>query len=516
VRDGSRARWAEYGLLALLALLGSLPLIAMLRHAAAADLVFGGADGPFAADQFQYMAWIREYGNHLLAANTLDVAPSDNVFFHPMFFVSGLGVRAGLSVELTFLLWKPVAIVLLFLGFRAYVRRFVDGAWARVAALAIALFCASPMWPLVEWEPIESGDRFADVNVAAGEAFATGLLWGYLPAVISVALIPVFLLGIERVASSERPSPLDLAWVSAVGALASWLHPWQGEVLVLVVVGAVALERFPRRRWILAIPVGATAAPLFYYFALSRIDADWELAQQANALQGQVSLWAALLALLPLLAAAALGVRTLSHSLADRMLLLIVPAALLVLVALSPSFPQHALEGISLPLAILAVRGLATVPRRTAATAALAAVLILPGVAWSLDFMRDTVRAGAQPHYLEQGERDALSYLDAEGAPGAVLTDGYLGSLVPAKTGRTTWVGHPSWTRDYEERARQAGELFDGKLPRADAERLVRGSQATHVLVDCANARTAPRALGPLVADRRQFGCASVYRVAAR
>lgn len=510
------ARWAEYGLLTVLALYGTLPLIAMLRHAAGADLVFGGADGPFVADQFQYMTWIREYGEHLLAANTLDVVPSDRVFFHPMFFLSGLGVRAGMSVELTYLLWKPAAIVALFVGFRAYVRRFVDGAWARVSALAVALFFASPLSALVDWGSIGSADRRGDLIVGAGEAFPASLLWGYLPAAISVALMPLFLLGVERIARSETSSVRDLVLVSLCGALASWLHPWQGEVLVLIVVGAVALERFPRRRSILAVPVAATTAPLLYYFALSRVDSDWELAQQANELQGQLPLWAALVALAPLLAVAAFGLRTMSASLGDRMLLIWIPAALLVLVALSPSFPQHALEGLSLPLAILAVRALARVPRHAAVAAAVALALTVPGMAWWLDWFRDTVDAGGQAHYLEEGERDAFEYLASERSPGAVLTDAHLGPLIPAKTGRHTWVGHPSWSRDFDERTRQSAALLDGQLPRAKARRLVESSRARFVLVDCASARTARAALRPLVAEARRFGCATVYRVAAR
>jgi hypothetical protein len=148
--------------------------------------------------------------------------------------------------------------------------------------------------------------------------------------------------------------------------------------------------------------------------------------------------------------------------------------------------------------------------------AALAVVLTVPGMAWWLDWMRDTVDADVQAHYLERGERDALRHLASGGAPGAVLADGYLGPLVPAKTGRRTWVGHPSWTRDFDERARLAAALFDGRLPPAEAERVVRGSRATYVLVDCDSAPTAAAVLRPLAADRRRFGCASVYRVAAR
>ncbi|MGG7382776.1 hypothetical protein ACQ7B2_29880, partial [Escherichia coli] len=90
--------------------------------------------------------------------------------------------------------------------------------------------------------------------------FPAAQLWGYLPAAISVGLMPLFLVGLERL---DRRSALPA--VCACGAIVSWLHPWQGQVLLVTVLGAIALLRgrgAPLRR--VAIACAATLAPLLY------------------------------------------------------------------------------------------------------------------------------------------------------------------------------------------------------------------------------------------------------------
>jgi hypothetical protein len=493
------ARAAELGLLALLAALGFAPLVAMLLHASGADLAFAGADGPFAADQFQYFSWIREYAGGVLAANDLDLAASERVFLHPMFLLSGIGVRLGLSVELSYLLWKPVAVAVLFLGARAYVRRFVEPPVARVAALALALLAASPAL-------VVFGD---DVLAAAGEAFPVAQLWGYLPTAISVGLMPVFLLAVERL-----DEPRALATACACGAAAAWLHPWQGQVLLVTLAAGAALVR-PARRDLgrLALAGAATLAPLLYYFVLSRVDASWELAAEANEGIGNPALWTVVVALAPLAAAAAFGVRR-PRGLGEAMLLAWPPAAVVVFAFLSPSFAQHALEGVSIPLAVLAGRGLPLL-RRPAAAAAVVALLVVPGALYVGDWMRDTVEAPGQAHYLQRGEADALDHLETAPGAGGVLAPARLGTLVPPATGRRSWVGHPSWTRDYEERARAVEDLLSGRLAPGRAAALVRGSGARFVVVDCGRPPEAERALAPLSSARRVFGCATVHTIGA-
>jgi len=491
-------RRAELGVLGLLVAVGAGPLVVMLLHAASEDLTFAGVDGPFAGDQFQYLAWVREYGSSVLADNDLDLAPSDGVFLHPMFLLSGLLVRAGVSVELAFQLWKPVAVVVLFLGARAYARRFLPDAWQRVAALAVALLFASPAIVLV-------GD---DIIEATGETFTASMLWGYLPTAIAVGLMPFFLLGAERLARGG--SRRDLLAVAVCGALASWLHPWQGQVLLVTLVAGVLMtwRRAERPRLgRLAIAAAATLAPLIYYFVLSLADPAWELAAEVNESIGQPALWTVVVALAPLAAVALLGVRRGPWDLGEAMLLAWAPASLVVFLFLSPSFAVHALEGISIPLGVLAARALGRLGRPAPAAVAVA-VLVVPGALYMVDWLRDTVEAPGQAHYLERGEQEALDHLDDQPEPGGVLTSARLGTLIPSATGRRSWVGHPSWTPDYGARVRAAEALLDGRGEAA----VVRASGARFVLVDCGRRGTA--AVAAIAAESRRFGCASVHRIA--
>ena len=98
-----------------------------------------GADGLLASDQLQYFTWIRQAGEHGLVGNEYDMAPDDRVFLHPGFLLSGAAARrrSGISVPLSYLLWKPVAVGLLFWGALRYVRRLLPPGGARHAALIL-------------------------------------------------------------------------------------------------------------------------------------------------------------------------------------------------------------------------------------------------------------------------------------------------------------------------------------------------------------------------------------------
>src|SRR4051794_14991876 len=84
-----------------------------------------GADGLLAGDQLQYLTWVREASAHGLVGNRFDLAPGDRPFLHPGFLISGLLHDLGLSVPLSYLLWKPVAVALTFFGALVYVRRLL-------------------------------------------------------------------------------------------------------------------------------------------------------------------------------------------------------------------------------------------------------------------------------------------------------------------------------------------------------------------------------------------------------
>jgi hypothetical protein len=166
-------------------------------------------------------------------------------------------------------------------------------------------------------------------------------------------------------------------------------------------------------------------------------------------------------------------------------------------------------------LAMLAVRARlgAERPLPVAPAVAVAALLVVPGTLYQVDNMRKAVNGGLQAHFLETGEHDALSWLDSSREPGGVLAPVYSGTLVPAYTGRETWIGAGSWTPDFAERRLASEALFAGQVDRSTAERIVRDSRARFLLSDCHGRADISRLVAGVTDPPRRFGCAAVYRV---
>ncbi len=184
------------------------------------------------------------------------------------------------------------------------------------------------------------------------------------------------------------------------------------------------------------------------------------------------------------------------------------PVALLLY--LFPSMPVrfHALNDVSIPMAILAVRFMSPVlrglaaPRRPLAAAAVVGaclLLIVPGTFDRLRSARGAVYLNLQPYHFEPGERDALNALQRAPGGGGVLTTPDMGSLVPKSTGRETWVGSPSWSPDFGLRAAGAYNLLSGRLTPDRAVALVRSTGARYVLADCRGRADLRRTLRPLL-----------------
>jgi hypothetical protein len=433
------------------------------------------------------------------------------------------------------LLWKPVAILGVFLGFRAYVRRTLPAGTARLAALALALFYVSPLAALVGLADVGSLGLRREADFMSGEMFPGTYMWGYMMTAVAVALVPALLLAAERARVPERRAPgrsgrWYAGWAAAAALFMAWLQPWEA-VAVLATVGVVELVGWRRagrpdlRRTLVAVgPLAAAGVlPLVYYWWMAKVDPSWGIADRAN--RGRVGNWSWytwLLTLAPLAVPAALAYRLPARdwqSLAVRVLpLAMVGEYFVISVTGAGTFPFHSVQGITLPLAVLAVTGLAAWRPRLATVspaAALGALALLaaPGIAWKLDNIRNEVHRGGQPYLLHDGEVAALDWLEHAAPPGAVMAPIYSGLVVPYRTGRESWVGEVSWTPDFDRRRAQAEALFAGRMPPAGAVALVRSSGVRFLFADCLErANLAPLLRGELAAVRR-FGCATVYEL---
>jgi hypothetical protein len=471
-----------------------------------------GADGLLAADQLQYFAWIREASHHLLIGNRFDLAPGPRSFLHPGFAISG-GLHAlGLSIPLSYLAWKPVAVGVTFVGCLLYVRRLIPPGGARHTALLLSLFAIMPASFLVAWSGWGGKPRQYTFDFISGEMWSGQYLWGYLMTAIAVFLMPLVLLAHER---------RRFAWAAAGALVITGLQPWQGATLALI---ALATEGLRWRRdgerpgpWALAVPT-AVLAPTAYYFLLSRYDAAWELAGRSNA-AGAMQYWswpwwAMVLTLAPLAVPAALAYRLPAPTWQEIAVRVWPFAALAVYLAPVGTFPYHAFQGLTLPLSILAVQGALTVWRRPAplAVAGLLLLMSVPGLAHKLQSSIGSIRSAGDPFWIFPSEQRALGFLEHDPRPGGVLGPVYAGYMLPETTGRETWIGALSWTPDWQQREKVADGLVLGPLRGAAAQAAVLRTHARFIFVDCRpGLRDLEPELRPILEEVHRFGCASVY-----
>lgn len=474
--------------------------------------VFNGADSLDVPDLMQYMSFIRDSGQHVLISNRFDVVPDPHLFLDPVFALSGLAWRLGASIQLALLLWVPISLVALLLGFTAYVRRLLghDRA-ATTVALLLAFFYVAPAMALAQWLHWGPTLRFG-TQVVGLEMFAGSYAWGGGPA-IAIALMPCFLLAIERLLdrsrrAAGRSGAWYATWAGLAGMLATWVHPWQGITLLAIVAALVVWGRFDRRYLALVVPVLLTAAPLVYFLALSHTHSSWMTVSRPND-YAHFGLWL-VLGMAPVLFALP-GLRGRDLDVQERILRIWPFAAFGVYLAFDRTWFYQALAGLTLPLAILTVRGWRTLraPRVLAAAAVLA--VTVPGMTW---VVQQLVRTRAA-NFFSAGEARALAFLDRARRAGPVLAPAMpIGQAVPAFTGRQTYVGHYYWTPDYPGRSALAEALFDGRLSRARAVQLVRVSKAAFLVSDCRPGRANLQPLlGALIVRVRRFGCATVYEV---
>jgi hypothetical protein len=457
-----------------------------------------GTDGVLPEDQMQYLAWIQGTVRYGATPNLFVLRHTPADFLQPIIAISAGLTALGVAPWLALLLWKPVAVSCLFFATRAYVRGTVEGQWPRRAALVLGLFFG---WiDLIE------------------DSWLGFWSWGYPFGLIALAAALTALLAYERDRAANR-----VGWVPPLlGALASWLHPWQGETLILILIGSEALmprrgERVPKRA--LVFTIIASALPLAYYALLVHSDYAWKRLQELSV--GSFPLSTVALAFAPLALAALLAYRRRPPTfigLATR----VWPIAALVLFVFSESVgsaPTHALLGITIPLAVLAVEGVRSVrwmsvlTRHAVLPILVVAALTVPAGVRELNIARRSVAPKpGNPNFIARGERAALRYLERDPRPGGVLTRFYLGTVVPAETGRRTFVGNCYWSQpNCDHRSRITNELFNGTLRPAAARTFVATSGARFVLSDCQSHGDVRAILAPITSSVHRFGCASVY-----
>ena len=505
-----RPDWFELLVLVLFAAASMWVVVLDVHRAVVHGLVWTGTDGFYIVDQMQYLAWIQEAAKHVLASNLFVLHPTAADYFQPAVVISGGLTALGVPAWLSLLIWKPIAVLAAFYAVRAYAHRTLEGAWSRRVALVLGLFFGSIT--IIYGSPGVLGDLFPSF-----------LTWGYTFGLLASALLLFALLAYGRARTAGRQPGWRLWAAGVLAALAGLLHPWQGELMILIVIGAeLMLWLWDRRRPPLALPAITlilTGAPLLYYEILGRVDPSWKLARVAS--KHVFSLGTILLAIVPLVLPALLVYRERPRSFLDAVNR-VWPLAALAIYVLSASAvsatPLHAFEGITVPLSILAIQGIRRlhIPRLPVARLTAAAVVLaatVPATVTELAAAKSAVApAPGNANFITRDERAALRFLAKDREPGGVFTRFYLGTIVPAETGRHTFVGDCLWSEpDCTPRAEITQMVFDQELPPSSARWLVQQIGARFVLADCSSRSDMATMLAPLTVAVHRFGCAAVY-----
>jgi hypothetical protein len=503
--------------------------------AAIHDRVFIGAGASTPDDTLQYLAWATDAAHHGLIANLYGFHNGGHVFLHPIWLLTGLlHVDAGVSYSLLLAVWQAVTLVLLVFAIRRLAQAFFHDDQTKCGlVLVLALFVVSPLFAIgvnlglsVPW-----GNS---IWLLTGESFGVEWVSGYFPIGLTVVAMIGFILIIASLLDSRRAEPWYLsrlwtdqkAWLAGgLGAVASWLHPWQGTELLLIIFGiAVWTWRDWRRNSRLLIPALLTLAPLVYYKILPVIDVGWKVSNQ-NSSGG----WAnpPVLSVLPvfgpLFLAMLPGYRAPVRNSLD-LLIRLWPLAVGAAFILTPTAKFHTFSGLTVPAAVLLVQGW---PRFRSGWVRcggrqswihvipwLVVALLIYGSGAALENLLATSSQGSRGDaQIERASANALGYV-ARQPTGGVLTTTRIGVWVPALTDDPTWVGHFVWTPDVVTRTIDVQWLFGytgSTVTPSSARRFVRRTGARYVVQPCGSRTDLSAALGSAGWTDHTFGCATVY-----
>lgn len=516
----------------LYAALGMAVLWVVGWNVAVNGFTWSGASG-WVLDSMQYLAWVREIADHGLSADLFSLEPPVRDYFNPALGLSALLVLAGLPVPVAYALWTPVGILVFSIVVVRYSVRMLGRGMPAVCAVAIALLYKIPSAEVLQ----DLLPRKALNIVRASEAWPVFWAWGFGLTLVSVALLCWSLMLYEDLRGAGQGSRAKTAGLVAAVLACTWLQPWQGVTLVATLVAAEYLtRRFAGEEktrggpWLLAWVTAAVAAPLAYYAALGHFDPLWaQNSRQANDYFDAVSWWMPLAMFAPLLAGAAFALVKRPVNFRDWGVRLWAGVAIAQMLFIDATgvgnTATHALKGVTVPLAILAVSGLAPFARRLGGLKAsvLAVVLVVlvtaPGGLVELNTqLTEMDGPGGNLYFLNRGEKEVLGDLQRQSGQGSVMSTALFGSMVPWRTGRQVWVGHETWTPNYPQRAYFAEVFAYGGLPEAgipvDPVGFVRSLGVRFALIDCAhnNGRLASQ-LRPVAKSVTAHGCAALIEL---
>jgi len=319
----------------------------------------------------------------------------------------------------------------------------------------------------------------------------------FLLIVIYLAAAHAFLSG------SVRAALLGGAAALLLGNLHSYDLIPVVAVLAAFLIYLLVVRRAGGRAVLLALLMGAIAAPsLLYQLWLQRSGEVSVLVKMVNQPPSPEPRYLLLGFGLPLLLALVGVVRAVRGG-NDWTRLLVLWLLLGFAAVYAPiSFQRKLVEGLYVPICLLAVVGLtgwvreergARWPRAAVLAAALVIVASLPSNLFFLqrglgDLLTNNVQYAANlmpPLYLSADQRAALAYLDAHaGRADLVLANSRLASYAPSLAGVRVYLGHWSETLNFARKLGEYHAFLRAATPDTARETFVRGRGITYVVFD--------------------------------
>ena len=539
----SRSQLASRAVLTLFALLSLTVVGVLVWNILVHGAIWTGSVG-YVFDSMQYLAWVREGADHFLSGNLFSLEPPVRNYLNPGLIISSGLSKLGLSIPLAYAFWIPVGIAALVWVVRRFSNWLELTGWTSVAVIALALLYKIPAAAILQGHvPVENVNA---LTYAGTDAWPVYWSWGFSLTAISVALLCLGIMRYDAIRNSGVRASFGLMMIAL---FCSWLQPWQGAILLALIVGGEIIAGFVLKQGaglrgrlsLLATTVIAGTLPLAYYAILGKIDEAWRInGLQANSYVKGVSWWTAVALMLPLLAASVFAYLKRPDSfraIAIRLWPLIAIAEMLTIdITKVGNTSTHSLKGITFPLAVLAVTGTAPLFKRLAdrsfvgsatLATALVGVLFIPGavnqIHSQLFDMSLNQRGGY--YYVSRYDEEALAWLTTQKGPGGVYASSLYGSMVPWRTDRSTWVGHETWTPRFQGRSYFNENLLDGHLPAIafglSPAAVVKWSGARWVFQDCYRKRvqraskypTLDSQLAPITKLKKTFGCATIWEI---
>ena len=454
---------------------------------------------PIYQDANTYFTWIRQAAEgNILFQIKYTHEPHVQAFFHPLFLVMGLLVRAGVPLEIVWYGTQALAVITLVFMLYVFYSRYFVAVRKRLFALVLScvaggfgfLMFAFRIWPAFKWRPVDVELPEATIGYS--------MMWPAVFAFSIALMLAIFLLLISYQHDRRWRLLVTAGFLSLILAL---IHPYD-SVIVAFVAALYLFITLGRKAFLPLVVVGAfIAVPAAYHVWLLQ---DPVFAEHATFSMLSPSPIAYVVGFGFVLMLAILGIieamRTGHVRRASDWLLPIAWAVVLPVMLYFPiSFQRRLVEGAIVTLVLFTVVGLeriwSIVKIALGGSTRLTAVfrwglmtlsIVIMGLTTVTHVLYDVrnVQSGSFPFYFTDGMVEAMEWLEDNTArEDVVLSTWGTGNFIPRVSGNTVFLGHGAQTVHAVDKHFLAEDFFSGRMTFDEQDALLSDNNISYIFV---------------------------------